>query len=91
MFDCVPRNLLLHKLEMLGVRGVTLDLFCSFLSDKEQLVEGKVSNSLAGGGEVLKESFLVFIYLLILGINKSAFLRMAYSFGGIGLCNHVNF
>jgi retron-type reverse transcriptase len=41
-FDTVDHNLLLYRLEEIGVRGVTLSLFKSYLSNREQLV--KISN-----------------------------------------------
>ena len=44
-FDTVSRNILLKKLELYGLKGVTLDWFSSYLSDRQQqcVVEGCVS------------------------------------------------
>ncbi|MBN1252581.1 MAG: reverse transcriptase family protein, partial [Bacteroidales bacterium] len=38
-FDCVLRELLLMKLEQLGIRGKTLDLFKSYICEREQVVQ----------------------------------------------------
>ena len=37
-FDTVNHNILLMKLENHGIRGITLDLFKSYLSDRKQYV-----------------------------------------------------
>ena len=44
-FDTVSHNILLKKLELYGLKGVTLDWFSSYLSDRQQqcVVEGCVS------------------------------------------------
>ena len=44
-FDTVSHNILLKKLELCGLNGVTLDWFSSYLSDRQQqcVVEGCVS------------------------------------------------
>ena len=44
-FDTVSHNILLKKLELCGLNGVTLDWFSSHLSDRQQqcVVEGCVS------------------------------------------------
>ena len=44
-FDTVSHNILLKKLELCGLKGVTLDWFSSYLSDRQQqcVVEGCVS------------------------------------------------
>ena len=43
-FDTVSPNILLKKFELYGLKGVTLDWFSSYLSDKQQqcVVEGCV-------------------------------------------------
>ncbi|CAK1602723.1 unnamed protein product [Parnassius mnemosyne] len=38
-FDTVSVPLLLHKMEMIGVRGIALDIFRSYLSNRTQLVK----------------------------------------------------
>lgn len=37
-FDCVDRKILLNKLEHIGIRGIVLDLFDSYINDREQIV-----------------------------------------------------
>jgi hypothetical protein len=37
-FDCVNHDILLHKLEIYGVRGTTRELFLQFLSNRHQRV-----------------------------------------------------
>ena len=45
VFDTVSHNILLKKLELYGLKGVTFDWFSSYLSDRQQqcVVEGCVS------------------------------------------------
>ena len=45
-FDTVSHNILLKKFELYGLKGVTLDWFSSYLSDRQQqcVVEGCVCN-----------------------------------------------
>lgn len=45
-FDCVKHNVLLYKLEKIGIKGLTLDLFKSYLSNRsfEVRVENKLSS-----------------------------------------------
>ena len=44
-FDSVSHNILLKKVELYGLKGVTLDWFSSYLSNRQQqcVVEGCVS------------------------------------------------
>ena len=44
-FDIVSHNILFKKLELYGLKGVTLDWFLSYLSDRQQqcVVQGCVS------------------------------------------------
>ena len=44
-FDTISHNILLKKLELYGLKGVTLDWFSAYLSDRHQqcVVEGCVS------------------------------------------------
>ena len=38
-FDTVDHRILLTKLEIIGVRGKVLELFCSYLSNRKQYVQ----------------------------------------------------
>ena len=38
-FDCVNHNILLKKMHFYGIRGIALDFFKSYLSDRKQFVE----------------------------------------------------
>ena len=38
-FDTIDHNILLNKLDYYGIRGITLDLFKSYISDRFQCIE----------------------------------------------------
>ena len=38
-FDTIEHNILLKKLDHYGIRGITLDLFKSYISDRFQCIE----------------------------------------------------
>ena len=38
-FDTIDHNILLKKLDYYGIRGITLDLFKSYISDRFQCIE----------------------------------------------------
>lgn len=60
-FDVVPHNLLLHKLQHLGITGNTLKWIRSFLIDRHQqvVVDGKHSSKAPSPQEFLKVQSLV--------------------------------
>lgn len=66
-FDSLDRNLLLYKLDCVGVRGVALNWFKSYLSDRKQVVSilNQVSNALDVEYGVVQGSTLGPILFLI--------------------------
>ena len=46
VFDCVNHELLIHKLQYYGIRGVTLDWFRSYLFNRKQRVKMKLISTL---------------------------------------------
>jgi hypothetical protein len=46
-FICINHELLIHKLQYRGIRGVTLDWFRFYLFDRKQRVEMKLTSSVA--------------------------------------------
>ena len=66
-FDTVSHNMLLKKLELYGLKGVTLDWFSSYLSGRQQqcVVEGYVSKPKLISCGVPQGSVLVPLLFLI--------------------------
>ena len=44
-FDCVNHKILLSKLNTCGVRGIALDWFCSYLTNREQYISINIVDS----------------------------------------------
>ena len=44
-FDTLNTNILLNKLSYFGIRGITLDLLCSYLTNRKQYVCYQKCNS----------------------------------------------
>jgi hypothetical protein len=65
-FDTVPHNILLLKLEKMGITGTELLWFSNYLSNRTQRVEvnGTLSESAALDMSVFQGTILIYIYLL---------------------------
>jgi hypothetical protein len=45
-FDCVSHDILLSKLHLYGIQGIAAELFRSYLADRKQKVEIRLSSNI---------------------------------------------
>ncbi len=84
-FDTIDHNILLHKLEYYGVRGIALDWFISYLKDRKQYTEingvtSKMKSINCGvpQGSVL-EPLLFLIYINDMPISLKSALSITFA------------